>query len=56
MSLILDAEEKILTDYLQKGARITEIYYASLIKSIQKSKNHQRRIFLDNYYRQPCLV
>jgi hypothetical protein len=27
-----------------------------LLKSIQKSKNHQRRIFLDNYYRQRCLV
>jgi hypothetical protein len=26
------------------------------IKSIQKSKNHQRRIFLHNYYRQRCLV
>jgi hypothetical protein len=26
------------------------------LKSIQKSKNHQRRIFLDNYYRQRCLV
>jgi hypothetical protein len=23
-----------------------------LLKSIPKSKNHQRRIFLDNYYRQ----
>jgi hypothetical protein len=29
---------------------------SSHIKSIQKSKNHQRRIFLDNYYRQRCLV
>jgi hypothetical protein len=28
----------------------------SYVKSIQKSKNHQRRIFLDNYYRQRCLV
>jgi hypothetical protein len=27
-----------------------------IIKSIQKSKNHQRRIFLDNYFRQRCLV
>jgi hypothetical protein len=26
------------------------------LKSIQKSKNHQRRIFLDNYYRKRCLV
>jgi hypothetical protein len=26
------------------------------VKSIQKSKNHQRRIFLDNYYRERCLV
>jgi hypothetical protein len=26
------------------------------VKSIQKSKNRQRRIFLDNYYRQRCLV
>jgi hypothetical protein len=26
------------------------------IKAIQKSKNHRRRIFLDNYYRQHCLV
>jgi hypothetical protein len=26
------------------------------VKSNQKSKNHQRRIFLDNYYRQRCLV
>jgi hypothetical protein len=26
------------------------------VMSIQKSKNHQRRIFLDNYYRQRCLV
>jgi hypothetical protein len=26
------------------------------VKSIQKSKNHQRRSFLDNYYRQRCLV
>jgi hypothetical protein len=25
-------------------------------KSIQKSKNHQRRIFLDNYYQERCLV
>jgi hypothetical protein len=27
-----------------------------ILKFIQKSKNHQRRIFLDNYYRQRCLV
>jgi hypothetical protein len=41
MSLILDAEEKMLTDYLQKGARITEIYYASLIAKlrVQLKKN-----------------
>jgi hypothetical protein len=26
------------------------------VKSIQKSKNHRRRIFLDNYYWQRCLV
>jgi hypothetical protein len=28
----------------------------SYLKSIQKSKNRQRRIFLDNYYRHRCLV
>jgi hypothetical protein len=27
-----------------------------ILKSIQKSKNLQRRIFLDNYYRQRSLV
>jgi hypothetical protein len=26
------------------------------LKSIQKLKKNQRRIFLDNYYRQRCLV
>jgi hypothetical protein len=29
--------------------------YVAYVQSIQKSKNHQRRIFLDNYYRQRCL-
>jgi hypothetical protein len=32
------------------------IEWTLYVKSIQKSKNHQRRIFLDNYYRQRCLV
>jgi cystathionine beta-lyase family protein involved in aluminum resistance len=35
---------------------LTELTISNLkchIKSIQKSKNHQRHIFLDNYYGQP---
>jgi hypothetical protein len=44
----------------QKGKNWTLEYRNKLnlkyIKSIQKSKNHQRRFFLDNYYRQRCLV
>jgi hypothetical protein len=31
-------------------------FYLLCVKSIQKSENHQPRIFLDNYYRQRCLV
>jgi hypothetical protein len=30
--------------------------YNKVVKSIQRWKNHQRRIFLDNYYRQRWLV
>jgi hypothetical protein len=43
MSLILEAEEKILTDYLQKGARITKMYYASLIAKLRDAIKKKRR-------------
>jgi thiosulfate reductase cytochrome b subunit len=41
----------------QRMTLTTKIYCSRLyLKSIQKSKNHQRHIFLDDYYRQRCLV
>jgi hypothetical protein len=38
------------------GYEIKLLTVVLVVKSIQKSKNHQRRIFLDNCYRQRCLV
>jgi hypothetical protein len=48
-------DRQVLVEPTLAAARRT-IISAPYIKSIQKSKNHQRRIFLDNYYRQRCLV
>jgi hypothetical protein len=43
--------------YNYVATSITGLFsFPGSLKSIQKSKNHQRRIFLDNYYRQRCLV
>jgi hypothetical protein len=34
----------------------SDFFCFMFLKSIQELKNDQRRIFLDNYYRQRCLV